>query len=95
MLTNMTSNPGPLAASEPLPPPFNGLVADGTLTETQARAVMIALAGQRVPARCGSAGTAGPHVPASPDVWPRSAPISELRSSWPPASSSWRSSGQT
>lgn len=44
MLTHMTSNSGQLSPGEPLPPPFDGLVADGTLTELQASAVLSALA---------------------------------------------------
>jgi hypothetical protein len=62
MLTHMTSNRSPLASPEPLVPPFDGLVSDGTLTEAQARAVMIALAGQRVPA---SAAPPAPQAPRS------------------------------
>lgn len=46
MLTNVTTNPGSLPSPEPLPAPFDGLVSGGMLSETQARAVITALAAQ-------------------------------------------------
>lgn len=60
MLTNVTSSSSPPTSPVSLPPPFDGLVYDGTLTETQARAVMTALAGPQVP---GSAAQPSPGAP--------------------------------
>jgi len=50
MLTNVHMSPDRLTVpNEPLPPPFDSLVSDQTLTEVQARAVLTALAGQQIP----------------------------------------------
>ncbi len=51
MLADMLTNrPGPDMATSPLPAPFERLVADHTLNEEQARAVLRAMAAERVPA---------------------------------------------
>ncbi len=50
MLTDVYTNPEPgTGPSGSLPPPFDRLVTEQTLTEAQARAVLAALASEQLP----------------------------------------------
>lgn len=62
MLTHVTSNPNPFVSPEALPPPFDELVAQGTLTESQAQAVMTALADRQPSPRPAQPGPRAPRT---------------------------------